>query len=54
MCNRRRRDRRCRTRHHRRRSRFLLLRDRSQHISRTGNVRQINLGFDFFFAAKWA
>jgi hypothetical protein len=31
--------------------RFLLLRDRSQHIARTRNVRQINLGLDFLFAA---
>jgi hypothetical protein len=26
------------------------LRDRLEHISRTGDVRQINFGFDFFFA----
>jgi hypothetical protein len=35
-----------------RRCGFLLLRDRLQHISRTRDVRQINLGFDFFFAAQ--
>jgi hypothetical protein len=33
---------------------FLLLRDRLQHIAGTGNVRQINLGFYFFFAAQCA
>ena len=38
----------------RRRSRFFLLRDCFQHISRPGNVRQINLGLDFFFAAQRA
>jgi hypothetical protein len=38
----------------RRRDRFLLLRNRFEHISRTGDVRQINLGLDFFFAAKRA
>jgi hypothetical protein len=37
-----------------RRRSFLLLRNCSQHIPRTGNVRQVNLGFDFFFAAKRA
>jgi hypothetical protein len=31
---------------------FLLLRNRAQHIARSGDVRQINLGLDFFFAAK--
>jgi hypothetical protein len=36
------------------RRRFLLLRDSFQHISRPGNVRQINLSLDFFFAAQWA
>jgi hypothetical protein len=36
-----------------RRSRsFLLLRNGSQHISRSRDVRQINLGLDFFFAAQ--
>jgi hypothetical protein len=30
-----------------------LLRDRLQHISRPGNVRQVDLGLDFFVAAKW-
>ncbi len=39
---------------HRRRHRFLLLRNRLQHVSRTGNVRQIDLGFDFFFATQRA
>ena len=33
---------------------FLLLRDRFQHIPGTGNVREIDLGLDFFFAAKRA
>ena len=33
---------------------FLLLGNRPQHITRTGDVRQINLGFDFFFAAQRA
>jgi hypothetical protein len=37
-----------------RRRSFLLLSNRSQHIPGTGDVRQINFGFDFFFAAKWA
>ncbi len=52
---------RCSMRHSRRRctrryySRsFLLLRYRSQHISGTGNMRQINFCFDFFFAANSA
>jgi hypothetical protein len=45
---RRRRSRRCR------RGSFLLLRNGSQHISGTGDVREINFGFDFFFAAKRA
>lgn len=40
------------TRHHRWRDRFLLLSNRSQHIPRTGNVRQINFRLDFFFATK--
>ena len=50
-CRRRlRRDRgRCRT--GRRRFRFPLLRNGLQHISGTGDVRQINLGLDFVFAA---
>jgi hypothetical protein len=43
----RRRPRGCRRRHS-----LLALRNRLQDISRTGNVRQINFGFDFFFAAK--
>lgn len=38
----------------RRGSSFLLLRDGAQHITRTGDVRQVNLGFDFVFAAQWA
>ncbi len=42
------------TRHCGRRRSFLLLRNCSQHIPRTGNVRQVNLGFDFFFAAQRA
>jgi hypothetical protein len=29
------------------------LRDRAQHISRPRDVRQVDLGFDFFFAAQW-
>jgi hypothetical protein len=33
---------------------FLPLRNRLQHIPRTGNVRQVNFGLDFFFAAKSA
>lgn len=33
---------------------FLFLRDRPQNITGTGDVRQINLGFDFFFAAQRA
>jgi hypothetical protein len=37
----------------RRRNRFLLLSNGSQHISGTGDVGQINLGLDFFFAAQW-
>ncbi len=50
-----------RSRHHcrrsgwartRRRHYFFLLRDGFQHISRTGDVRQIDLGLDFFFAAQ--
>jgi len=36
------------------RSSFLLLCDRLQHIARSGDVRQINLGLDFFFAAQRA
>ncbi len=40
-------------RRRRRRSRsFLLLRDRPQHIARTGDVGQINFGLDFFFTAR--
>ena len=42
------------TRRHRGRGSFLFLCDRLQHISGTRNVRQINLGFDFFFAATRA
>jgi len=38
----------------RRRSSFLFLRDRSQHISWSGNMRQINFCLDFFFAATRA
>ncbi len=34
------------------RNRFLLLRDRFQHISGTGNVREINLGLDFLLTAR--
>jgi hypothetical protein len=45
--------RRC-TRRYRRSNRFLLLRNRPQHIPGTGDVRQINLGLDFFFAANRA
>jgi hypothetical protein len=37
-----------------RRSSFLALRNRLQHIPRTGNVGKINFGLDFFFAAKRA
>ena len=33
---------------------FLLLRDRFQNISRPGDVRQVDLGFDFFFATQRA
>jgi hypothetical protein len=40
--------RRCR----RRRYSFLALRDRSQHISRARNIRQINFCFDFILAAE--
>jgi hypothetical protein len=36
----------------RRRNRFLLLRDGFQHISGPGDVRQVDLGLDFFFAAQ--
>jgi len=36
------------------RRRFFLLCDSSQHISRPGDVRQVNLGLDFFFAAQRA
>jgi hypothetical protein len=46
--------RRHRTRRSRGRRSFLLLRNRPQHIPRTGDVRQINLGLDFFFAANRA
>ena len=59
-----RRRRNCRLRHNRRHGRpnrwsrgggsFLLLCNRLQHISGTRDVRQINLGFYFFFAAQWA
>jgi hypothetical protein len=34
------------------RGRFLLLRDGFQHISRPGDVRQIDLGLNFLFAAQ--
>ena len=47
--HRRRHRRRCRAR--RRRYRFFLLGDGFEHVSGTGDVRQINLGLDFFFAA---
>ncbi len=47
-------DRRRGARWRRRGGSFLLLRDRLEHITRTGNVRQINLGLDFFFAAQCA
>jgi len=42
--------------HRRRRSRcrFLFLRDGAQDIARTRNMRQIDLGFDFFFTAQRA
>jgi hypothetical protein len=46
--------RRNRAQRHRWRGSFLLLRDCLQHIPGTRNVRQINLGFDFFFAATAA
>jgi hypothetical protein len=36
----------------RRRDRFLLLCDGFQHVSGPGDVRQVDLGFDFFFAAQ--
>jgi len=39
----------CRMRH-----RFFLLRDGPENISRPGDVRQIDLGLDFFFAARRA
>jgi hypothetical protein len=49
------RHRRCRrTRRHWRRYSFLLLSDCPQHIPGTGNVRQIDLGLDLFFAATRA
>jgi hypothetical protein len=39
----------------RRRSfRLFFLRDGPQYIARTGDVRQVNLGFDFVIAAEWA
>jgi len=38
----------------RRRNPLFLLRDRSQHISWPGDLRQIDLGLDFFFAAHRA
>ena len=34
--------------------RFFPLRNRLQHIARTGDTREIDLGFDFFFAARSA
>jgi hypothetical protein len=34
--------------------RFLLLRNGLQHVSGTGDVRQVDLGLNFFFAAQWA
>jgi hypothetical protein len=37
-----------------RRCPFFLLRNGSQHVSRTGDVRQVDLGLDFFFAAQRA
>ncbi len=37
-----------------RRNRFLLLGNGFQYISRPGDVRQVNLGLDFFFAAQRA
>jgi hypothetical protein len=43
-----------RTSSDRRGNRFSLLRNRLQHISRTRYLRQINFGFDFFFAANRA
>jgi len=51
----------CRLRCHRRRSRatrrwmldcLFLLRDGLEHVSRPGDVREIDLGLDFFFAAQ--
>jgi len=33
---------------------FFLLRDGSEHIPRPGDVRQIDLGLDFFFAVRRA
>lgn len=45
--------RRCRPRR-RRNHCFLLLRDGFEHVSRTGDVRQIDLRLDFFFAAQRA
>ena len=46
--------RRDRTRRGRNRRSFLLLGDCPQHISGAGDMRQIDLGLDFFFAAQWA
>jgi hypothetical protein len=43
-----------RTRRRRSRGCFLLLCNRPQHVSRPRDVRQIDLGPDFFFAAQWA
>jgi hypothetical protein len=43
-----------RTRRSWRRRSFFLLSYRSQHVPRSGDVREINLGFDFFFAAQRA
>jgi hypothetical protein len=37
-----------------RRSRLLLLQYGFEYVSRMGNVRQVNLGLDFFFAAQGA
>jgi hypothetical protein len=33
-------------------SRFLALRNGFQHVSRPGDVREVDLGLDFFFAAQ--
>jgi hypothetical protein len=37
-----------------RRNRFLLLRNCLKHISGAGDVRKVDLGLDFFFAAGWS